>query len=426
VRPYVRQMRGLHRGVWLLLANTVGTTLGLGVVLLIYNLYLVALGYHEAFIGTFPAMSALAMSSGALAAIPLSRRLGQGGCLVLGSIEVVVSCLGLGLVATPGPILAWGMLNGFAAGQILVPGGPLLIELANRADRQHAFAAYYGAQSLSQALGSAIAGILPPLFATILALGSPQAVLPLRLTVVGGGLLSLIGLLPAIGLVRAVGRQPDATLGRPEVEPRPRRRSDRDVITLFAVVIFLWALGIGFVLPFLNVYLVDRLGGTTADVGLVFALNSAAMVVASPLAPGLARRLGVVNAIGIARGLAVVTMLGMVVAPQFLLASLLFIARGGLVAVTWPLDASLGLELASPRQGATVSSVKSIAFNVGWAVSSLLGGQIIFHFGYPTAFVVAAATTAIAAGAHYGLFRRDDPHPGLRGVLPRLGVLGGD
>lgn len=426
MRPYAYRMRRLHRGVWLLLANSVGTTLGLAIVLVIYNLYLVALGYHEDFIGTFTAVSALAMSAGALAAIPLSRRVGHGWCLLLASIGVVVSCLGLGLAATPAPILLWGALNGFAAGQLLVPGGPLLIELASREDRQHAFAAYFGAQSLAQAIGSAVAGVLPALFATALALDAPQSILPLRLTIVGSGALSAIGLLPAIGLVRVVAARPDVAIAQPTVEARHHRRSDRQVILLFATITFLWALGIGFVLPFLNVYLVDRLGGTTADVGLIFALNSAAMVVASPLAPGLARRLGVVTAIAAARGLAVLTMLGMVVAPWLIPASILFVVRGGLVALTWPLDASLGLELTSPRQGATMSSAKSIAFNLGWAISSLIGGQIIFRFGYPAAFVVAAATTAIAAVAQYLLFRRDDPHPGLRGVRLSRGILSGD
>jgi predicted MFS family arabinose efflux permease len=73
-----------------------------------------------------------------------------------------------------------------------------------------------------------------------------------------------------------------------------------------------------------------------------------------------------------------------------------------------------------------MSSVKSIAFNVGWAISSLVGGQIIFHFGYPAAFAVASATTAIAAGAQFRLFRRDDPHPGLRAPRLGLGVASGD
>src|SRR5258708_36642298 len=115
-----------------LLGDPGGPSLGLALVLLIYNFFLVALGYHEDFIGTFTAVSALAMSAGALAAIPVSRRLGHGWCLLLASIAVVVSCLGLGVAAPPAPILLWGALNGFAAGQLLRPGGPLLTQLASR------------------------------------------------------------------------------------------------------------------------------------------------------------------------------------------------------------------------------------------------------------------------------------------------------
>src|SRR5258708_16889761 len=110
-----------------LLGDPGGPSLGLALVLLIYNFFLVALGYHEDFIGTFTAVSALAMSAGALAAIPLSRRLGHGWCLLLASIAVVVSCLGLGVSATPGPILLWGALNRFPAGHFPVPASPPLI-----------------------------------------------------------------------------------------------------------------------------------------------------------------------------------------------------------------------------------------------------------------------------------------------------------
>src|SRR5207244_3080070 len=163
----------------------------------------------------------------------------------------------------------------------------------------------------------------------------------------GSVALGALGLLPAIGLVRVVGTPSGRAIAPAIVDPRQRRRSDRQVIALFGTISFLWALGIGFVLPFLNVYFVDRLGGTTADVGLIFALNSAAMVVASPLAPDLARRLGVVTTIAAARGIAVLLMVGMIVAPQLLPAGILFVVRGALVALTWPLDAGLGLELTS-------------------------------------------------------------------------------
>jgi MFS family permease len=422
VRVYLNRMRRLPRGAWLVVANTIGTTLGLAVVLVIYNLYLVALGYHEDFLGWFTALNSLAMSAGAFAAVPLGQRIGHGWCLALGSLEVVASCFGLGLATDPLPILGWGLINGFAAGQTLVPGGPLMLEHTTKADRPDAFAAYFASQSLSQTLGSVVAGVLPAFFVALFVLAGPQSVGPLRLTLLAGGVLSLTGVLPAFGLTRDGAHRPEAEALHSARETRPTRRTDRRLIVLFALISFLWALGIGIVLPFFNVYLADHLGGTTADVGLIFALNSAAMVVAAPFAPTLGRRLGAVTAIGVARLATVVLMLGLVAIPQLFLAAVFYVVRGGLVALTWPLDATFGLELVSARSSAGLTSAKSITFNVGWAVASLIGSQIIFHFGYPTGFGVSAAITLLAAVLHYRLFRRDDPHPGWRGKTPSLRV----
>jgi MFS family permease len=413
-------MRGLHVGVWLVLANQVGTTLGYAIILLIYNLYLVDLGYHEDFIGWFTALNALAMSGGALAAIPLSKWVGHSWSLVIASAEVVISCLGLSLAVDPSAILVWGAINGFAVGHSLVPGSPLVLEHTDQKARADAFAAFFGAQSLSQALGSVIAGLLPVAFATALLLGDPQRVTPLRLTLITSGIVSILGLLPAVWLARGVAAPVAVESARP-VAPSASapRRSDRWLILMFSTINFLWALGIGVVLPFLNVYLGDRLGGTTADIGLIFGLNSAAMVLASPLAPALGRRLGSVSAMAVARLGTVILMLVMAFAPQLTLAALVFTVRGGLVALTWPLDTSFGLELVSSGSSASLTGARSIAFNLGWALAGLVGGQIIFHFGYSTAFVLSAAITLVAALAHYRLFRRSDPHPWFSGIAGR-------
>jgi len=345
---------------------------------------------------------------------------GHAWCLVIGSAEVVASCLGLSLAVDPGAILVWGVINGFAVGQSIVPDSPLVLEHTDKKERTDAFAAFFGAQSLSQALGSLIAGLLPAVFATVFLLGDPQGVAPLRLTLIASGIVSIAGLLPAVWLTRVSARPAETESSRPVLPPASApRRSDRRLILMFATINFLWALGIGVVLPFLNVYLGDRLGGTTADIGLIFGLNSAAMVLASPLAPALGRRLGSVSAMALARFSTVLLMLVMAFAPQLTLAALVFIVRGGLVALTWPLDTSFGLEIVSSGSSASLTSARSIAFNLGWALAGLVGGQIIFHFGYPTAFVLSAAITLLAAGTHYRLFRRNDPHPGFRGILVR-------
>ena len=59
-------------------------------------------------------------------------------------------------------------------GQLFVPAGPFLVEHTRPGDRQDAFALVWASQSLSQALGSAIAGLLPSVFASTLAIDSQQ------------------------------------------------------------------------------------------------------------------------------------------------------------------------------------------------------------------------------------------------------------
>src|SRR5207247_1043343 len=138
-----------------------------------------------------------------------------------------------------------------------------LVEHTRPGDRQDAFALVWASQSLSQALGSAIAGVLPSIFACTLALDGAEGIVPLRLTLVTGAVLSALGLVPAMGLVRLPPSVGIETRVEVEVgQPRPTR-SDRHLILTFGSVIFLTSLSTGFVWPFLNVYFADRLGATT-------------------------------------------------------------------------------------------------------------------------------------------------------------------
>ena len=170
----------------------------------------------------------------------------------------------------------------------------------------------------------------------------------------------------------------------------------------------------GFVWPFLNVYFVDRLGATTEVVGLIFVAISGIMVVAQLAGPAIARQVGVVTAIWIARLITIPIMLGMAFVPHLAYAAFAVTARGGLVAMSWPLDNAFSLGLVSSRNAARLASSRSIAFNAGQAVSSLIAGQVIVAAGYPPTFVLSACCVLLAGVVHYRSFRREDPHPGLR------------
>jgi MFS family permease len=417
---YLRRVRHLPRGVWLLLFNTLGAYTGYGVVVLIYNLYLVALGYHEDFIGLFTSVNAGAMIVGSIVAIAVSHRWGHGWCLISASIGVVLTGVGLSFAASPATILLFGVLNGLALGQLFVPAGPFLIEHTSAGDRPDAFSLIWASQSLSQALGSAVAGVLPTGFAAALALGVPTDVAPLRLTLLTGAVLSALGLVPAVELIR-LRRTVDATPPtRAPASAATTPRSDRRLILTFAFVIFMTSLSTGFVWPFLNVYFADRLGASTPVVGTIFVAISAAMVVAQLAGPLVARRLGTVTGIWLTRLATLPLMLGMAFIPGLLYAAGAVTARGALVAMSWPLDNAFSLGLVSPRNTARLSSARGIAFNAGQAVSSVIAGQVIVAAGYPPTFIVSASFILVASIIHYRAFRREDPHPGVRDHLRRI------
>jgi predicted MFS family arabinose efflux permease len=411
-------LRRFPRAVWLLLFNTLGAFTGYGVVVLIYNLYLVALGYHEDFIGLFASANAVAMIVGSVGAIAISQRWGHGWCLVSASVGVVLSGLGLSFASDPATILFFGTVNGLALGQLFVPAGPFLIEHSSARDRQDAFSLIWASQSLSQALGSAVAGLLPAAFATALTLGAPTGVAPLRLTLLAGALLSAFGLVPGLELIRLRPGGDSTAPSRPAAAARTPVRSDRRLILTFAFVIFMTSVSTGFVWPFLNVYFADRLGATTAVVGAIFVAISVAMVVAQLAGPLVARRLGIVTGIWVARLATLPLMIGMAFVPSLLFAATAVTVRGALVAMSWPLDNAFSLGLVSPRNTARLSSARGIAFNAGQAVSSVIAGQIIIAFGYPPTFLISAACIFLASIVHYRSFRREDPHPGVRNRLP--------
>jgi MFS family permease len=415
-------LRRFSRPVWLLLANTLGAYCGYGVVLLVYNLYLVALGYHEDFIGLFASVNAIAMIVGSLAAIAISQRWGHGWCLTSGTIVVVLSGVGLSFAAIPSTILIFSAVNGFALGQLFVPAGPLLVEHTRPDTRQDAFSIVWASQSFSQAMGSAVAGVLPAVFATAFALGNPTGVAPLRLTLLAGAALSALGLIPGLQLIRVPRGADPGLAARTVASAKGAPRSDRQLITLFTFVIFMTSLSTGFVWPFLNVYFADRLGASTDAVGAIFVAIAAAQVVAQLAGPFASRYLGVVDGIWLARLATLPVMLGMAIVPGITYGTFAVITRGALVAVSWPLDNAFSMGLISRRNTARLSSSRSIAFNAGQAVSSVIAGQLIVALGYPPAFVASAGCILLAGIVHYRSFRREDPHPGVLARLRRGGA----
>ncbi|MGH2559424.1 MAG: MFS transporter [Thermomicrobiales bacterium] len=128
-------------------------------------------------------------------------------------------------------------------------------------------------------------------------------------------------------------------------------------------------------------------------------------------APAVARRLGPLRAVFLVRSSIVPFYLVLIVAPGYGLAILAHLVRQTSISMAWPIDSTFIGELLPRRARLSVFGLRSAAWNLNWAVASLLGGAIIVRYGYDWTFVSIGVFTFLSAVIFISYFGR---HPKVR------------
>jgi MFS family permease len=397
------------RNLWLLLGQNLAVFLGIALQALILNLYLVALGYREDFIGLVVFAQTAAIGIGALPAGWLSPRLGPRPCLIAATLLLASSFAAMAVVERPVPLLAAAAANGLSMALIFVPSAPYLMENTRTDERRAAFAANFAALSVASVVGNAIGGVLPGLVAGDPSTGPAQAVLGYRAALLVGASLTALGVAP---LLAADDRRiADAQTGAsarpaPAGAPGPPPRSLRRDMAAMIVAVAGLAGASALVVAFFNVYLRDEIGVRTEAIGTVFAFGSLMMAPASLGAPALARRWGSIPTIALSR-LLVTPLIALLLLPSpgLTLAATAFVGRQALISVGQPLDNAFIMELVPARERARVAALRTMAWNSGWAAATALGGLAIVWLGYRSVFLTAVVLTVAAVVVHWRAFR---------------------
>ena len=395
-----RPVPSFSRNLWLLLGQNVAIFLGIALQFLILNLYLVALGYREDFVGLVGFAQTAAIGVGAMPAGWLSPRLGPRRCLMGGTLLLALSFAMMAVIAEPVPLLVASALNGVSMALIFVPSAPYLMENTRTEDRRAAFAANFAALSLASVVGNAIGGALPGYVA------AGDEIYGYRAALLVGAALTALGIVPLlIADDRRIAEPavPTRPEGAPaEVPPPSLRGAMRAMIVSVACL----AASSALVVAFFNVYLRDEVGVTTGAIGAVFAIGSVMMAPASLGAPWLARRWGSVEMIALSRLLiAPLVALLLLPSPSLAVAALVFVGRSALISVGQPLDNAHVMELVGPRERARVAALRTAAWNGGWAAATALGGIAIVWLGYRSIFAAAVALTVASVVVHWRAFK---------------------
>lgn len=397
IADYLTRLRLFNRDVRLLLV--VYCIMGFGYVglyAMLFNLYLLRLGYDPEFIGQVNAIGRLGFGLAGIPAGLLGVRFGARRLLLAGESVIVIGLVGAPCVEfLPSGLHApWLFtccaLSFVGATLFFVNSSPHVMSVTASVERRHVFSLLGAAVPLSAFLGSLVGGVLPSFFASLLDLGDAHPA-PYRYALMVAGCLFVL----TIPLVLAT-RRPSS---RPYSAAATAEKAPLMVIGALSVVALLASSGVGSTGAFFNVYLDDGLGLATEWIGSITATSQLIAVPAVALMPLLAARFGNGRAYLVAQSGVVLALLPLGLVPHFAAAG------AGLVCVTAG-SAIAGAIFNLYSQSSVTQKWRSLMsgstftfMGCGWALTAFLGGYAIEHSGYAVLFVGAAATTAAGAVA---------------------------
>ncbi len=445
VREYVAFIRGFSRDAKLYLWASALQSMAYGITMVVANLYFVQAGLTEGLLGALSLVSAWAAL---VFALPGGRAIDWFGRrkalfasgLVWGLGTVLQAAFPTAAVLVPATLLA-----GAASCIANIVGGPILVENSSESDRAHLFGFQFFVTSATMVVGSYLGGFLPTVFGGLSGLGA-SSTLALRDTFYVGAamvVVSLIAVIPmrderisgATGGAGAAGAAAGAAgaggtgvaaSGRRSLVPGflRLRFKDRRLVGRLLLPQVLVSLGAGLIMPLQNVFMSRRLGATPAEIALIFAISSALTGFGGLAAPLLARRWGKITAAAASQFISLPLLAVMGLTPHLWVYGVVSLIRGSLMNMANPLISSFTLEVVESRERATVNSLVSMSWNLGWGLSSYIGGWMMQSISYtlPYAFTIVLYTASISS--FYYFFRSYD-RPALPPEPSGVAAVGG-
>lgn len=413
------RLRGVPRDTRLFLIYTLCANIALGTFTLDFNLYLLALDFREDFIGLASALQTFAMAGTAFMLGGMLGRYGVWRVVLLSLIVFVLLSSVMSLAHEAWMILPvailWGANTSFLFSTVM----PFVVELSDESRRSRVASLTVSTSMVATTIGSLIGGWVPRLTGLMLGV-ERDSVMAFRGALFAGIILAAFGLIPLL-LMSQERRAPmvddDDEEDVEEITPAPGEKrglprmagpTQRHRLIVFTAVGGLMSLGAGMTFPFFNVYLAS-IGATPSQIGLVFAGASIFAAGTTLLGPRIVSLLGQERAITAGRLSPVPFVLLLIVAPSLGLATLAHLTRTASQGLGWSMESTMMSTALRGRARRAIFGYRSGTWNIGYSLSSLVGGALIVRWGYDPTFAIYGAFMLIAMGLFYIYFVHISP-----------------
>ncbi|HLG64264.1 MAG TPA: MFS transporter [Ktedonosporobacter sp.] len=435
---YMQEFGRFQRNARLYLISNALNGISIGMVLVLYNLYLVSLGYKADFIGLVLFIGTIGAGIAIFPAGVCVDRFSGKAIILWSSLLIGMAALGQFLFRQPFPLLASAFLAGIGGAFILVVNAPFLTTHSTPQERSLLFSLNIVLVLITTVLGEIIGGALPVWFRSIpwlmarlpagaaWLLASQSVPRSYQLALLFAGIVAGPSLIPIFLMEHdrpakrsdpvlaqvdqaAQHGRPDwrqqtlATLARLQSPGGWRAMLGSALLALVAVQVLI-GLGAGLFIPYFNIYFVQHLGASSALFGLIDGAANALNAVLTLVAPWLALRIGKVNTIAVTRLLSIPVMLVVGLTSILPLAAVFYPLRQGMMDMSAGILQVFSMEAVPRQHRGLANSSYQAAFQIAWALTAPIGGLIIANLGFAPVFIGAAILYLLAIALLWGRF----------------------
>ena len=386
---------GFSRSFWTFLFAENLYDFGLYVFVLLYNLYLLDLGYREDFLGWVTTAMTAGSIVGSLPSAGVARLLGLKRMLIYGSAGMALMCAVRALPLGGAGLIAAAFVAGLISSVWAVSLAPVVAALTTEKNRPMGFSFWSGWGIGLGVICGAFAGALP---GWILRTGIVAAQRDAKqIALFFGAAVALLS--PWLLLKLPLGGQ-----GKSGSRPFPRSPFVIRFMTAFAA----WNLAVGAFNPFFSAYFARQMHMPVERIGLIFSLAQAVQLAALLTSPAILRRLGMVTGIasmqaGVALALAVLAF-----SPGATFAAIAYAFYTAFQYMTEPGLFTLLMNGVAEGERAGVSALNFFVMSAGQAAAAGVAGVAVTRYGYAPVLATAAAIAGVAACLFRGLLSKTE------------------
>jgi MFS family permease len=407
MKEYLAHVRMFSKDARLFLLGSFFMGFGYSVYWLLLNLYLKQLGLQEGMIGTILSASSFGTVLIAIPAAILVDHVRIKRILMLAAALNSGTLIMTALATQVGTLRFLYGVSGAMFTVHSVAASPFFMRNSTPRERSHLFGVNMALETVSGFFGTIIGGFMP----VYLAERGVAILFGYRYTLIGGVTLAALALI-FYALIKS---------------PKPTRTGRfrlieyfgaRDWRVMFRLTLphFLVGMGAGLVIPFLNLYFLDRFNLESDAIGRIFSIGQLFTAVGFLAGPMLAKRVGLIKTAVITQFLSIPFFLILAFSHNLTLSVIGFFMRGSLMNMAWPMFNNFAMELVPENQQAGVNSVLSLAWSASWMVSANAGGFIIQRYGFTAVMLITVALYVTSTTCAWFLFR-SKAHVGKAMVL---------